>query len=275
MSDSVLQILWLCLLGVLGLVFGSFANVVIWRFPRGESLSSPPSHCPRCGHPIRWRDNIPVLSWVLLRGACRDCGQPISGRYPLVEIASGGLWVLAGVLYGFSPRAGVAAVLFYLLLILSMIDLDTMRLPNPLVALAAAIGAAALLVSQFTMLDAAPLTPTSWTPVVAGIVGVVLGGGLSLAIASAYRAVRKATGFGMGDVKLLGALGLYFGGYVLMVLFFGSLIGAIVGLALATSSRESLRTKRIPFGPMLAIGAIVTAAVGPALWAWYLGLTGL
>jgi len=260
---------------VLGLVFGSFANVVIWRFPRGESLSRPPSHCPRCGHPIRWRDNIPVLSWLLLRARCRDCGERISARYPLVELASGLLWVLAGALYGCSARTGVAAFLFYLLLVLSMIDLDTMRLPNPLVALVAAVGGAALVLAQLGVAEAAPLTPTSWPPIVAGLIGAVLGGGVSLAIASLYRAIRKATGFGMGDVKLLGALGLYFGSYVLMVLFFGSLIGAVVGIALASSSRESLRTKKIPFGPMLAIGAVLTAVAGPALWTWYAEITGL
>jgi len=274
-TDSLAQILWLALLGVLGLVFGSFANVVIWRFPRGESLSSPPSHCPRCGHPIRWRDNIPVVSWLLLRGRCRDCGEPISARYPLVEAASGLLWVLAGVLYGISAQTGVAVFLFYLLLVLSMVDLDTMRLPNPLVALLASAGVAGVLISQVAGIPAAPLTPSSWAPLPAALIGAALGAGVSLAVASAYRAVRKATGFGMGDVKLLGALGLYFGAYVLMVLFFGSLIGAVAGIIFAASSKESLRRKRMPFGPMLALGAVVTAVFGPALWSWYLGLTGL
>lgn len=266
--------LLLAVLGVLGLVFGSFANVVIWRFPRGESLSQPPSHCPACGHPIRWRDNVPVISWLILRGRCRDCGQPISIRYPLVELGSAALWVLAGVLYGPTARTATAVVLFYLLLILSLIDLDTMRLPNPLVALLAALGGAAVLVSQLTPVDAAPLPPSGWSPLVAGLVGVLMGGGVSLAIASLYAALRKTSGFGMGDVKLLGALGLYFGAYVLMVLFVASLLGATIGLALAASSRESLRTKKIPFGPMLALGSVCTAAVGPAVWGWYMGLIG-
>ncbi len=271
-------VVFLLLLGVFGLAFGSFANVVIWRLPRGESLSTPASHCPKCEKPIRWFDNIPVLSWVLLRGRCRDCGAPISARYPLVELSSGALWILAGVLYGFSARTVWAIVLFYLLLILSLIDVDVMRLPNPLVLLLGLIGFAGVMLAQFTTFDAAPI---AWAggqppaqPLVSGIVGLVLGGGLSLGIAVLYSAVRNAVGFGMGDVKLLAALGLYFGPFVLMVFFFGSLFGAILGLLLARG-REELRTRRVPFGPMLALGALVTAVAGPALWAWYAGITQL
>jgi len=147
-------------------------------------------------------------------------------------------------------------------------------LPNPLVALLAVFGLVAVLASQVWSIAAAPLTPSSWSPVATALAGALLGAGVSLAVASAYRAVRKTSGFGMGDVKLLGALGLYFGAYVLMVLFFGSLLGAVVGVVLAGSSRESLRTKKIPFGPMLALGAVLTAVAGPALWNWYLGLAG-
>ena len=276
---SELYVPYLVLLGVLGLAFGSFANVVIWRFPRGESLSDPPSHCPKCDHPIRWRDNIPVISWLVLRGRCRDCGAPISLRYPLVEIASGVLWVLAGVLFGFALETAAAIVLFYLLLILSLIDLDTMRLPNALVATLAGVGAVFALVAQFTPWGGVPLTPAESgavaSPLVASALGVLLGGGLSLAIAAVYAGVRRASGFGMGDVKLLAALGIYLGPYVLMTLFFGSVIGAIVGVVIAGVSRESLRTKKIPFGPMLACGTLVTVVAGPGIWAWYMSLTGL
>lgn len=268
---------FLVLLGVLGLAFGSFANVVIWRFPRGESLSSPPSHCPACGHRVRWHDNVPVISWLALRGRCRDCNGPISPRYPAVELTSGALWVFAGVLYGFSARTAVAITLFYLLLILSFIDLDTMRLPNPLVAILALLGLVGAVLSQFTALDAVPIVWTSGTApeqaLLVALVGVVLGGGISLGIASLYAGIRGRSGFGMGDVKLLGALGIFYGPYVLMILFFGSIIGAIVGLLVTT--REELSAKKIPFGPMLAIGAVVTAAVGPAVWSWYAGIAHL
>lgn len=273
-----MQVFLLVILGVFGLAFGSFANVVIWRFPRGESLSHPASHCPLCEHPIRWYDNIPIASWIALRARCRDCGAPIAIRYPLVELASGALWVLAGLLYGTSARTVSAIVLFYLLLILSLIDLDTMRLPNPIVGLLAATGFVGLLLAQFTGVDAAPIT---WTgslpparPLVLGVTGALVGAGVSLAIASIYAGIRKSSGFGMGDVKLLGALGLFFGPYVLMVLFFGSLVGAVVGLA-SVRERGQLRTRKLPFGPMLAVGALVTAIAGPALWTWYTTLVGL
>ncbi|MRR35468.1 prepilin peptidase, partial [bacterium] len=123
---------------VFGLVFGSFANVVIWRFPRGESLSAPASHCPLCERPIRWRDNIPVVSWVILRARCRDCGTPIHWRYPAVELLTALLWVLAVLKFGATPRAVMTACVFYLLVILAFIDLDVRRLPNPIVALLAA-----------------------------------------------------------------------------------------------------------------------------------------
>jgi leader peptidase (prepilin peptidase)/N-methyltransferase len=270
--------LYLIALGAFGLVFGSFANVVIWRFPRGESLSRPPSHCPRCDHPIRWYDNVPVVSWALLGGRCRDCGEPISWRYPAIELASGVLWLLAGILYGFSARAAAAVFLFYLLLILSLIDLDTMRLPNPLVGLLAAAGVAGAVTGQFTGFVSVPIAHAQagspGAPLVSALLGAALGAGLSLAVAGIYAVVRKSSGFGMGDVKLLGALGLFFGPYVIMVLFFGSLIGALVGLALL-GGRGSLRTKKIPFGPMLALASIVTAVAGPSIWAWYASLAHL
>src|SRR4051812_8246654 len=125
------------LCGVLGLVIGSFLNVVIWRVPRGESIVSPPSACPGCGHPIRRRDNVPVLSWLLLRGRCRDCAQPISARYPLVEAGTGLLFTAVAVLVGFdSPDVWAMPAFLYLAAIsvaLTLIDLDTRTLPNAIV----------------------------------------------------------------------------------------------------------------------------------------------
>ena len=136
--------------GLFGLLFGSFANVVIWRLPRGESLSTPGSHCPSCETAIGWRDNVPVLSWVMLRGRCRSCAAPISARYPLVELTSGVLWLAMWAVFGPSLALGFAIAFVYLLMILSFIDLDTMRLPNQLVALLAVIGVAGVVVAQIT-----------------------------------------------------------------------------------------------------------------------------
>jgi leader peptidase (prepilin peptidase)/N-methyltransferase len=269
---------WFCFtaLFVFGLLFGSFANVVIWRFPRGESLSSPPSHCPACDHSIRWRDNIPVLSWLLLRGRCRDCGTPIPVRYPLVELASAFLWVTAGLAFSPGPATLTAIFLFYLLLILSAIDLDFMRLPNGLVALLGGVGYLLVLLAQTVLPRLAPLTPVESgpfaQPVVAALIGSVSAGGLSLLIALLYRRVRGRSGLGMGDVKLLMALGAFLGVYTVLVLFIGSVFGAAIGIAIALRSPKGGMASKIPFGPFLALGAIVTALAGAPLVGWYLGL---
>jgi leader peptidase (prepilin peptidase)/N-methyltransferase len=266
-------------LGLLGLLFGSFANVVIWRFPRGESVASPGSHCPSCDHPIRWYDNVPVISWLGLRGRCRDCGERISARYPLVEALSGALWATSGLVFGASLQTVMAIVFFYLLLVLTFIDLDTYRLPNALVGGMAAVGALGAVLSQVTGIDAAPLVPSGFRgllgqPLAASVLGAFLGAGLSGAIAGVYGRLRGRTGLGMGDVKLLGAMGLFLGPYVLLALFAGSVVGAVVGLIDAFRSGESAATHRVPFGPYLALGGVLSALSGPAVWAWYVSLLG-
>lgn len=257
-----------------GLVFGSFANVVIWRFPRGESLSHPGSRCPSCGTSIRWYDNIPVVSWLRLGGRCRACEAPISPRYPAVEIISGLLWVLAWLTWGFTVRAAFGVAFFYLLLILAAIDLDTYRLPNALVGLMAVIGTIGVVASALTGLEALPLMTAEGplaSPVAFAVAGSVAGAGLALGIALVYQLARKREGFGMGDVKLLAAMGPFLGLYTLLALFVASLVGAIVGVAVSRRSEDGL-SARIPFGPFLALGAVVTAVVGPAIWGWYAGL---
>jgi leader peptidase (prepilin peptidase)/N-methyltransferase len=296
----------LSVLGVFGLLFGSFANVVIWRLPRGESLSHPASHCPKCGHGIRWYDNIPVVSWLLLRGRCRHCAGPISWRYPAVELLSAGLWLLAGIAFGWSWQTAWAVALFYLLMILAFIDLDLRRLPNPIVLLLAGIGLAGLLFSQVAGLSAMPLvgrTPDGWlsSPLVAGLSGAALGAGLSLLITLVYGLVRGKQGMGMGDVKLLGAIGLFLGPFVVLAFFVAAIMGLVPAFASAShasrepegssatqdagaevvaSDDEAASSKAgpagaIPFGPFLAAGAVLTAVWGPAVWTWYASMTGI
>lgn len=265
-------------LGAFGLVFGSFGNVVIWRVPRGESIVAPPSHCPRCGQPIRWYDNVPVLSWVLLRGRCRDCGEPISPRYPAIEAASGVLWALAGWRWGVSLTSVAGALFFYLLLLLAVIDADTGRLPNPIVAWAAGIGVAAAVVTQTTGLAAGPLVAgTGWlaAPLAGAAAGAAIGLGVSGALAAAYHAARGMAGLGMGDLKLLAAMGLFLGPWVLLAYVLGSLMGLIGGLAAILQARRAGEesSPMVHFGPYLASGAIITALVGPSLWAGYLDFT--
>lgn len=266
---------YLTALFLFGLVFGSFANVVIWRLPRGESLSSPGSHCPVCDAPIRWHDNVPVASWVILRGRCRACGARISERYPAVELLGGVLWLAAGMRFGLTARLPSAMFLFYLLLILAFIDLDTKRLPNQLVALLFAGGLACAAVAQFTGIAAAPLIGGGtgfWaSPLLGAALGAVASAGAALVVALAYGWVRKTQGFGMGDVKLLGAVGVFVGLYGLMVFFVGSLLGAIWGLAAARAKARSL-SETFAFGPFLALAAVLVTLWGPAVWTWYVTL---
>lgn len=260
-----------------GLVFGSFANVVVWRVPRGESLAAPGSHCPACDRPIRWSDNIPVVSWVLLRGRCRDCGSLISRRYPLIEASSGLLWLTAGLAFGPSPALMAAVPFFYLLMILGAIDLETGRLPNPIVSLLAAVGVAAALTSQLTGFRIAPLVGLGAEgvlaqPSAAAFSGVVLGGLSSAGLSFGYERLRGTTGLGFGDVKLLAAMGLFLGPYVVLAMFLGSLLGTLALPFMSSLRGVPLSTARIRFGPFLALGGLLSAVAGPALLRWYIGL---
>lgn len=274
--DALPQWFWLTTLFLFGLVFGSFGNVVIWRLPRGESLSNPPSHCPKCDAPIHWYDNVPVVSWLVLGGRCRSCKAPISPRYPAVELLCGVLWVAAGWKFGESFTALAAALLFYLLVLLAFIDWDTMRLPNSLVAIMFGLGLVGAVVSQLTGVPITPLLAAAESgplsqPLVGAAVGAVSAAGLVLLIGLVYSAVRGGQGYGIGDVKLLAAMGVYLGLYSLMALFFGTLIGAAYGVISASRAGEGGR-HRFPFGPFLAIGAVIAALAGPSIWAWYAGL---
>jgi len=256
-----------------GLVFGSFGNVVIWRLPRGESLSVPSSHCPGCETPIAWYDNIPLLSWFVLLGRCRSCAAPIPVRYPLVELLSGLLWMAAALRFGPTVQAAAAVVFFYVLLLLAFIDIDTQRLPNSLVGFLAVVGLLGIAAAQVTGVPVVPLTTAGTgllaSPTVSGLAGAVLSAGLVLLFAVAYALVRGVLGFGMGDIKLLAVLGLFLGPYGLLVLFVGSTMGAVYGLVVSRKAADGMRHK-FPFGPFLAMAAIVVALAGEEVVAWYL-----
>ena len=276
------HVFYLICLGVFGLLFGSFGNVLIWRVPRGESIVSPPSHCPSCGHDVRWHDNVPMLSWLVLRGRCRDCGEPISIRYLVVEATSGLLFVVAGWFWGFGPATPLAVAFLYLLLVLSVIDLDTRRLPTPLVYALALVAAVAAVAAQITGLPFGPLTqPTGsgWLsqPLVFATIGLAAGVGVSLAVAFVYRVARGRDGLGFGDVRLLGAMGLALGPFVLLAYGLANILGVLVAVpqTLLTRGKEGLAARSIPFGPFLAAGGVLTALWGPAIWTWYLRLLGV
>jgi leader peptidase (prepilin peptidase)/N-methyltransferase len=274
-------------LGAFGLIFGSFANVLIWRVPRGESIVSPGSRCPSCGHDIRWYDNVPVLSWLLLRGRCRDCGEPIAWRYPAVELASGALWLLAGWRFGLSWPVPLAVAFFFLLLVLSVIDMEHRRLPTSLIYTLGGAAVVAALFAQVTGLPFSPLTHAASSgvlasPLVASGLGLVLGAGVAWAISAAYGKLRGRQGLGFGDVRLLGAMGLVLGPFVLLAYGLANVFGVVVAVPMMLVGRNRAGEEgatpfgqiSFAFGPYLALGGLVTALAGPALWSGYLRLFG-
>jgi leader peptidase (prepilin peptidase) / N-methyltransferase len=227
---------------------GSFLNVVIWRVPRGESLVSPPSHCPNCDARITPRDNIPIVSWFLLRGRCRNCGEPISRRYPLIEALTAVLFAAIVAVNGLDWDLAWQLPLAAVLVAVAAIDLDLHIIPNKIVYPTAVWG----------VISAALIRPDDLPELLAWGVGA----GLFFLIA----ALIYPAGMGMGDVKLAGVLGLYLGSSVVPALLFAFLSGTIVGIGvMARHGAVEGRKMGIPFGPFLALGAIIALLVGPDL----------
>jgi leader peptidase (prepilin peptidase)/N-methyltransferase len=246
--------------GLFGLLIGSFLNVVMWRVPRGESLIRPPSHCPACGNPVRPKDNVPVLSWLLLRGRCRDCDAAISPRYPLVEATTAVVFAVMAARIGLEPELPAFLYLGAIGVALAGIDLDVKRLPNVIVlpsyvVAAVLLGGAALFDGDFDALLRAGL-------------GMAALFGFYFLLALVYPA-----GMGFGDVKLAGVLGLYLGwlGWAEVVTgaFLGFLFGGVVGAALMAVKRAG-RKSQIPFGPFMLLGAFTAILWGGALADLYL-----
>lgn len=239
---------------LLGLIIGSFLNVVIHRLPRGESLAHPPSHCPGCDAPVKPYDNVPVLSWVLLRGRCRHCGEPISRRYPLVELLTGLLY-LAVVLAKWDDALDIALgiALVTLLVPMTFIDLDTRLIPNRLLL------PFAVLAPVLALLLDPDFVPEQLIAAAAGFLFFLLA------------ALAYPGGMGMGDVKLVGVLGLYLGRAVAPAIFIGLIAGVVVGaVIIARVGRAAGRKTQVPFGPFLALGAVVALFVGEDLVDSYL-----
>ena len=242
------------LAAVVGAVFGSFLNVVAYRLPRGESLSRPRSRCPQCQTQIKAYDNVPVLSWLALRGRCRSCRAPISARYPLVEAVTGLLCGLVVYDQGYDKDAILGVVLVLLLVPITLIDLDHRIIPNKLTLLGAVL---APVILAFTAPDAVP------EHLIAGAAA----GGFFLLVVFAY-----PRGMGMGDVKLAAVLGLFLGREVVPALFVAFLVGTLVGaVIMARKGSAEGRQTAVPFGPFLALGAVVALFAGDAMVEWYLG----
>lgn len=241
-----------------GLVLGSFLNVVVHRVPRQMSVLAPRSHCPACGALIRWFDNVPVLSWLWLRGKCRRCGARISVRYPLVELATGLLLAAVAARFGVSVQGAAALVLGALLLALALIDLEHYLLPDVLTLPGIAAG---LLFSLAGGL-ARPLD---------AVIGALLGAALPYAVIVLYRLVRGVEGMGLGDVKLLAMIGAFLGWQgALLTLCVGACAGAVVGIGLVLAGRGKADTE-LPFGTFLSAAALlVVFARAPllALFGW-------
>ena len=249
MSDLVLVALG-C--GVLGLIFGSFANVVIHRVPAGESLSSPPSTCPSCGKRIRPYDNVPVVSWLVLGGKCRHCGQRISPQYPLVELGMGVAFAAVGARIGPDWTLPGYLLFAWLLIVVAVIDAKTRKIPNRLTYPLTPALLVLMVVAAFLNDE-----PSRAVAVVAG----GLGGFLGLLIL----ALIQPRGMGMGDVKLAGFIGIGLGylgwGHVVLGLFGGFLLGGVISIVLMVT-RIRGRRDMIPFGPYLSAGALLALLFG-------------
>ena len=251
------------LCALLGLLIGSFLNVVIARVPQRRSVVSPPSSCPSCGSRIRSRDNVPVAGWLLLRGRCRDCATAISARYPLVEALTGGLFAVLALRFGPDPVLPAYLYLAAVGVALALIDLDVRRLPDVLTLPSYPVGAGLLAVG------AAFGSPS-------GSLLRALVGGLAMLTFYFLLCLAYPAGMGFGDVKLSGVLGLFTAwlgwGAFAVGLFAGFLFGGVWGIGLILLGRGG-RKSTVPFGPFMLLGALVAVLAGQPLAEAYLRLT--
>jgi leader peptidase (prepilin peptidase)/N-methyltransferase len=240
-----------------GACVGSFLNVCIYRLPRGESLVWPGSRCTSCGRALSWFENLPILSWTILRGRCRTCGAPVSAMYPIVEATTALAFLGGYLLYGLTPLALVRVAFACALIVLFVTDLQHKILPNSITLPGIAVGFACSFFFPPGRRDS--------------LIGIVVGGGVLLAIAEGYYRIRKEEGLGMGDVKLLAMIGAFLGWkLVLLTLVLASFSGSLLGVAMIASQRGSMKYA-LPFGTFLAIGAAVSAAWGTPIVDWYFG----
>jgi len=246
-------------LGVLGLMIGSFLNVCISRIPAGESVVTPRSRCPRCKTLIAWYDNIPVVSYVILRGRCRKCGLGISPIYPAVEIVTALAFIGQVLAIGADPPLLLVRLVFTAaLIVLFGTDMQTMRLPNVITIPGIVAGIACSLA-----------LPPGLVP---SVIGAALGAAIPWLIRFVWFRFTGVEAMGLGDVKMLAMIGAFLGWkQVFVVLFFASLTGAIVGVTMLSIQKRSLAS-RLPFGTFLAVAAYAASVVGEPVVAWYVGL---
>ncbi|MDE2485675.1 MAG: prepilin peptidase [candidate division NC10 bacterium] len=243
----------------LGLAVGSFLNVCIWRIPRDESLAFPGSHCPQCNGPISWYDNIPLVSFVWLTGRCRRCRAPIHWRYPLVEGLTAGLYLMTVLHFGITIRTAFLLLFLSVLVAITFIDLDHQIIPHILSLPIIPIG----LVGSLLTYDPPPRD---------AVTGALIGAGLVYLVAVYAEVAFQRESMGGGDVNLLAMIGAFLGWRLMLFAFFSAVAsGAVLSLGLI-AARVLSRKDRIPFGPFLALGAIVALFVGDAAIDWYMSL---
>ena len=243
----------IALAAVAGLLLGSFLNVVAYRLPLRESLIHPRSRCPECGSPVRAYDNVPVLSWLLLRGRCRDCSTGISPQYPLVELVTGALFAAVVAVGDDALDVALGLLLVTALVPITLIDLEHRLIPNRLTAPAAAAAVLAIVVFEPSFL-------------VEALVAAAGAGGFFL-----LAAIASPRGMGMGDVKLVAVLGLYLGRAVGPAILIALVLGVVVGAAIiARKGTTAGRKTAVPFGPFLAAGGLIAFFVGDAIVDGYL-----
>jgi leader peptidase (prepilin peptidase) / N-methyltransferase len=239
-----------------GLCIGSFLNVCIYRLPLKQSVVRPASRCPGCGNELAWFDNIPVVSYMILRGRCRTCRLPISARYPIVEALTAAVFFWHWTVFGPTPLLFVRLAFACALIVLFAIDLELQILPDVITLPGIVVGFAC---SWFV-----PPGPLM------SVAGILLGGGLLWAISEAWFRVRKVEAMGFGDVKMLAMVGAFLGAKLVFLTFvLSSMIGGLVGAVLVATRRADMATK-VPFGTMLAFAALIASLYGESLLAWYL-----
>jgi len=252
-----IEIISIVVLSLLGLIVGSFSNVCIYRIPRNESIIYPASHCPKCCSNILPKDNIPILSYILLKGRCRNCKSKISIQYPVVEFLSGFIYLIVYLIYGLSIQTLIYIILSSALIIIAFIDLNEQIIPDVISLPGIVIG---FILSFFV----------PYISFVNSALGVVVGGGIILIIGLGGSMIYKKEAMGGGDVKLAAMIGAFLGWrYIIISLFLGFFLGALIGIILIVTKIKK-REDVIPFGPFIILGSFITLLWGKQIISWYL-----
>ena len=243
---------------ILGLIVGSFSNVCVYRIPKNGSIIFPASRCPKCSSPIKPVDNIPLLSYILLKGRCRNCGNKISTQYPIVEFLTGLIYLIICLIYGLSIQSLIYIILSSALIIIAFIDLNEQIVPDVISLPGIAIG---FIISFFV----------PYISFINSALGVLVGGGIILIIALGGSAIFKKEAMGGGDVKLAAMIGAFLGWrYIIISLFLGFFLGALTGIILIMAKIKS-REDVVPFGPFIVLGSFISLLWGEQIISWYIG----